>query len=117
MREATASGQDSGYAASRVDQLVIEDTDAGARLRVWVKPRASKSRVVGVREGNLAVAVAAPPVDGEANAELTQFLAKTLGVARTAVSVLSGESSRTKLLVVRGVDAATVRRMLGAAIT
>jgi len=35
-----------------------------------VKPRASKSRILGVREGMLEVALAAPPVDGEANAEL-----------------------------------------------
>lgn len=95
-----------------MDELEIDGTDAGVRLRVWVKPRASRTRVVGVREGSLALAVAAPPVDGEANAEVTLFLAKTLGVPRTALSVVSGGSSRNKLIEVRGVDAARVRRIL-----
>ncbi len=95
-----------------MDELLITPTSDGVRLRIRAKPRASRSRVVGVREGSLEVAVAAPPVDGEANAELTAFLAKTLGVAKSAVSVVSGESARVKLLAIRGVDEAAVRRIL-----
>ncbi len=98
-----------------MNDLVIQPTDAGVELRVRVKPRASKSRVVGVRDGELEVAVAAPPVDGEANAELTAFMAKTLGVSRGAVAVCRGEASRHKTVSVRGVDSETARRMLAKA--
>lgn len=85
----------------------------GVRLRVRVKPRASKSRVVGVREGALEVAVAAPPVDGEANAELVAFLAKALGVGRSSVSVVSGDTSRNKLVRVAGLGPDVLLRTLG----
>lgn len=89
-----------------------QDSD-GVRLRVRVKPRASKSRVVGVREGALEVAVAAPPVDGEANAELVAFLAKRLGVGKSSVSVVSGDTGRNKLIRISGVDKDVLLRTLG----
>ncbi|GMV16883.1 MAG: hypothetical protein AMXMBFR56_51070 [Polyangiaceae bacterium] len=99
-----------------MDELAITPSAEGIRLRIRVKPRASKSRVVGVREGALEVAVAAPPVDGEANAELTAFLAKTLGVSKGAVSLVSGDTARFKTVSVRGVDEATVRSRLSEAL-
>jgi uncharacterized protein (TIGR00251 family) len=99
-----------------LDDLVIVPTDAGVALRVRVKPRASKSRVVGVRDGELEVAISAPPVDGEANAELTRFMAKILGVSRGSVAVQRGEASRHKTVSVRGVDSDAVRRMLTKAV-
>ncbi|MBK7578747.1 MAG: DUF167 domain-containing protein [Myxococcales bacterium] len=95
-----------------VDALEIEPTDAGVRLRVWVKPRASRSRVCGIRQGNLEVAVAAPPVDGQANQELCAFVAKQLGVAKSAVRLVAGEGSRTKTLAIDGVDATLLRQKL-----
>lgn len=92
--------------------LEIDDSENGARFRVRVKPRASKSRVLGPRDGALEVAVAAPPVDGEANAELTRTLARALSVARTAVTVAAGEKSRHKTICVNGLSASAVRAAL-----
>ncbi len=76
-----------------------------------VKPRASKSRVLGERAGELDVAVAAPPVDGEANAELRRTLARHFGLSQSKVAVVSGESSRHKLVRLYGLtlDAARAR--------
>ena len=54
----------------------------------------------------LKVRVAAPPVDGQANAALLKLIAKTLGVARSSVSIASGEGARVKLIEVEGVDEA-----------
>lgn len=68
------------------------------RLKVRVKPRASKSRVLGVREDVLEVAVAAAPVDGAANEELVRTLAEHYGVPKRAVEILSGETSRIKIV-------------------
>jgi uncharacterized protein (TIGR00251 family) len=98
-----------------VSQLELEERAGTVRLRVRVKPRASKDRVVGVRDGMLEVAVAAPPVDGEANLALCSFLAKTLGLPRSAVQVVSGETARFKLLSLSGLDAARVRQAFEAA--
>jgi len=95
-----------------VSELDVKDGPDGVRLRVRVKPRASKSRLVGTREGELEVAVAAPPVDGEANAELVAFLAKQLGVAKSHVAVVSGPASRHKIVSVSGLTAGEVVRAL-----
>jgi uncharacterized protein (TIGR00251 family) len=82
----------------------LELTEVGGSVRFWVrvKPRASKSRVLGPKLGKLEVAVAAPPVDGEANEELVRVLSEHLGVGRRAVSIVSGEASRNKLVSVAG---------------
>ena len=82
----------------------IRAVEGGVTVRVRVKPRASKSRVLGEKEGALEVAVAAPPVDGEANAELIRTLAKHLGVPRSAVTLEAGEASRQKRVRVAGLS-------------
>jgi len=85
----------------------------GVRIEVRVKPRARESRVLGLREGALEVAVAAAPVDGEANVELVRILASHLGLARSAVSIVSGASGRSKLIALAGLDETTLRHKLG----
>jgi uncharacterized protein (TIGR00251 family) len=72
------------------------------RLKVRVKPRAAKSRVLGLKDDTLEVAVAAPPVDGAANEELVRTLADHYGVPKRAVEILSGETARIKLVRVVG---------------
>lgn len=72
------------------------------RLKVRVKPRASKSRVLGMKGEQLEVAVAAPPVDGAANAELVRTLAEHYGVAKRDVEILSGETGRLKIVRIWG---------------
>jgi uncharacterized protein (TIGR00251 family) len=52
--------------------------------------------------------VAAPPVDGQANAALIKLIAKTLGVARSSVTLVSGEGARVKMIQVEGVDEAAL---------
>ena len=79
--------------------------EAGAiTFEVRVTPRASRNRVVGVRDGSLKVALTAPPVDGAANEALRKLLSKALGVSKSAVEIVRGERGRTKLLRVRGAD-------------
>ena len=89
--------------------LVLETRDTGVRFRVRVKPRAKRSQVLGVREGVLDVAVAAPPVDGAANEELVRTLARALSVPQGAVEIVSGAAGRSKLISVRGLSEAQVK--------
>jgi uncharacterized protein YggU (UPF0235/DUF167 family) len=77
-----------------------------------VIPRAKKSMVEGVRAGALLVRLAAPPVEGAANAALIELLAGALGVPRRAVALLSGDRSRDKRIVVAGITASDARRRL-----
>ncbi len=70
---------------------------------VLVQPRASRTKVVGEHDGRLKIALAAAPVDGEANAALIAFIAEALGVRKNQVTLLDGESSRRKRVRVEGV--------------
>lgn len=74
----------------------------GATVAIYAQPRASRTAVVGLHDGMVKVALKAPPVDGKANAELIRFLASLVGVRKSAVQVVQGESSRRKLVLVEG---------------
>lgn len=68
----------------------------GVELALLIQPRASRTRVVGEHDGLLKIQLAAPPVDGEANAALLEFLGKQLGVPRRQVTLVAGDASRRK---------------------
>ena len=82
------------------------------RISIYVQPRASKTSIAGMHDGAIKIRLAAPPVDGAANAALIDFIAKRVGVARSRVRLISGASSRRKIVEIEGVDAATVAAAL-----
>ena len=69
-------------------------------------PRASRTEVVGEMDGAVRVRVSSPPVDGAANAEIVKLFAKLFGVSRSAVEIVSGQTSKTKRIRINGVEAA-----------
>ncbi|HZD47443.1 MAG TPA: DUF167 domain-containing protein [Silvibacterium sp.] len=73
---------------------------------VRVTPRASRTRFIGMVEDGadavFRIALAAPPVEGRANAALVSYLSDLLNVARSAIEVISGEHTRNKVVRVRG---------------
>lgn len=81
-------------------------------LLVLVQPRASRTKVVGEHDGRLKIALSAPPVDGEANAALVEFLSKLLGLKKSAVVLVDGATGRRKRLRLDGVTASDVRTAL-----
>lgn len=91
---------------------MIEQRGADVRIMLRVQPRASKTALAGEHAGALKVRLAAPPVDGAANEELVRWIARQLKVAPSRVSIVSGESSRSKIVHVEGVAADDVRRIL-----
>ena len=92
--------------------LRIEQRLGGAvRFPVRVQPRAARSAIVGVHGDALKVRVAAPPVDGAANAALVELLAAALGIPRRDVRVVAGELSRSKLVEIDGIAAENIRRL------
>lgn len=90
---------------------IIEENNSTS-FTVRVIPRSSRSEIVGEHDGAWKVRLTSPPVDGAANAELTKLFAKKLGVARSAVEIVSGETSKTKRLKVTGVTAEQLRHAL-----
>jgi uncharacterized protein len=92
--------------------VVVEEKGGGVVFNVRVIPRSSRSEVIGEVEGNLKVRLSSPPVDGAANAELIKLIAKTLGVSKSAVEIVSGETSRTKRIRIDGVTAEGVQSLV-----
>ena len=93
--------------------LAIETTAAGAVLRVRVKPQAPRAGLQGEHgDGSLKVSVRAAPERGKANDEVIEVLAKVLGVRRASLSLVSGETSRSKRVLVEGLTADAVREKL-----
>jgi uncharacterized protein (TIGR00251 family) len=73
--------------------------------------------VAGVHGAALKVRLHAPPGDGAANEELVKFLARSLGVARRAVRIVAGQTSRSKVVEIEGVSAAGVQALADGAET
>jgi len=90
----------------------VESKDGGVLLRVKVQPKASRNAWVREKDGRLRVALMAPPVEGAANKALTALVAKTLGVPKRSVQLLSGERSREKTLFVCDITVKTVLKKL-----
>ena len=88
---------------------------AGARVTLRVSPGAPRSRVVGRYANGWKVRVAAPATDGRANDALVRLLSSTLHVRAAQVDIVSGHSSRDKIISLAGLDADEVERLLAAA--
>ncbi len=76
-------------------------------------PRASKSEIVGEHDHALKVRIAAPPVDGAANAELIKLLAKTFGVSKSQVEILGGQTSKIKQIKITDLTAEKFLQVIG----
>ena len=86
----------------------LHDGKKGSALAVRVTPRASRNEIVDLLDdGTIKVRIAAPPVDGEANAKLIEFLADILGVPKSQLDIVAGVSGRDKLIAVLDMDVAT----------
>jgi len=73
-------------------------------LELHVQPGAKRTEAVGEHGGRLKLKIAAPPVDNKANAHLLAWLAAQLGVPKSAVRLVRGETSRQKTVAVSGVE-------------
>ena len=92
---------------------VYTATADGIVVNVAAKPRSSRAGIDGVAGDALRVRVRAAPVDGKANAELAKTLADAFGIPKSRVEIKSGESSKTKRVLLRGLfDGESFRRNL-----
>ena len=86
----------------------LQVRDNGVAIHLLIQPRASKNEVVGSQGEELKVRLTSPPVEGAANRLCCEYIAKKLGLAKSAVTLESGETSRHKRLFLPGVSAAEV---------
>ena len=82
-------------------------------LRVHVQPKASRNAFVLEPAGRLKVALTAPPVEGAANKALLEFVAKTLEIPKSAVTLIKGEKSREKVLTIAGITIDIAKSKIG----
>jgi hypothetical protein len=83
-------------------------------LAVRVQPRASRNQLRFQPPDRIILRLTAPPVEGAANAAVCAFLAERLGVAKSRVVLVRGETAREKLIRIRQADAADLLTRLGA---
>jgi uncharacterized protein (TIGR00251 family) len=92
--------------------LKYTETDQRITFSVRVQPRASRSEISGEIDGALKLRLAAPPVDGEANEECIRFLSKLLGIGKGQIEIVSGLSSRNKIIRISGVTKTRLEQVL-----
>jgi hypothetical protein len=95
---------------------MLRATAAGVTLAVRAQPGARKTAITGVYgEGpaaQLKIAVQAPPIEGRANQALIAFLAESFNLPKNAVELVTGELSRSKVFLLRGVTLAQAEAVL-----
>ncbi len=92
--------------------MYCQDTPEGAIVNVKAVPRSSKAGLDGLLGDAVKVRVRSAPVDGKANKELVEVLADAFGLPKASVAFKSGETSKTKRLLLRGVASEAVRKVV-----
>ena len=92
--------------------LYVHDTPDGCTLSVRIHPGARKNAVSGIHDAALKISLTTPPVDGRANEALIAFLADALRLPKSRITLITGQTSRTKLLRITGKSAANVQATL-----
>ena len=88
------------------------ETPEGVIVNVSARPRSSRAGIDGLFGDTLKVRICCAPVDGKANKELIETLADVFGLPKSSVVFKSGETSKTKRLLLRGVSAASAERIV-----
>ena len=89
-----------------------EGGERQAVIQLRIQPRASKNEIVMMENGGIKVRLTAPPVDGAANEALVKFLAAVFSVAKSNVEIVSGHTSREKIVRISGITQPDAERLL-----
>jgi len=81
--------------------FAINENNDGLIFKVVVQPRSSKNMIVGIYNDAIKIKLTAAPVDGAANSMCINFLAKLLKIPRSSIDIISGQSSRTKKILIK----------------
>ena len=95
-----------------MDASYLSETPEGVILNVRAQPRSSRSGLDGVLGDAVKVRIRCAPVDGKANKELVETLAEAFDLPKSAVVFKSGETSKTKRILLRGLTAAAVKSVV-----
>lgn len=90
----------------------ISEKEEGISIECKITPRARKTRIKGIRDKTLLIALNAPPVDGKANEALVIFFASLLSIPKSKITILKGEHSRNKIIFLKDVKASKIIEVL-----
>jgi uncharacterized protein (TIGR00251 family) len=91
---------------------MLEQVSQGVILSVRARAGARRNEILGIRDGALRVAVTAPPEKGKANQAINALLSEALGVSKSAIELISGETAPQKRFLLRGADVKRVREWI-----
>ena len=74
------------------------------RIKYRIIPNARKTELAGEYANAVKIKLSAPPIEGKANTELIKYLSKSLGVSKSSIAFVSGETSKDKLLEIPNFD-------------
>ena len=84
------------------------------KIAVHITPNASRNQVQGRNEnGEYRIKVQSPPMDGAANKCLMKYLSKLLGISKSGISIVRGETSRHKVMEIQGQESSVHKLMEG----
>jgi uncharacterized protein (TIGR00251 family) len=92
--------------------LSQSDSTNRCRLTVRVTPNAGKNSITNPDDDIWKVKIAAPPVEGKANRELIEFLSDKLGIKKSAITIIRGQTGREKVIEVLGMSREDIRKKL-----
>jgi uncharacterized protein len=90
----------------------LRQAPQGVLIDVYAQPGGRRTEILGVHDGALKIRVNAPPVDGKANAMLIEFIAVQCQVPKRSLTLVSGDSSRRKVIQIMGGDMAEIQKQL-----
>jgi uncharacterized protein (TIGR00251 family) len=88
-------------------------SDKKATIEIHLQPGAKRSEIVGFKRDVLYARVTALPQKGQANRALVELMAQTLKVPRSAIDIIRGQSSRSKVIAIRGLTGEEVKEIFG----
>ncbi|MNL08780.1 hypothetical protein D3C87_1295150 [compost metagenome] len=91
---------------------MIEEISGGVRLHLFIQPKASKNEVVGPHNGEIKIKITSPPIDGEANSGLIEYLSKLFKIPKRDITLAKGETNRHKVLDLSGITLEQARKLL-----
>ena len=97
----------------RLKDMFYRESPEGIILHVRAQPGARKDEIAGEWANSLKVRVTAPPEKGRANEAIVRLLAEKLGLKKSAIRVISGETSRDKRVLIQGIGHLELKTLLG----
>jgi len=92
--------------------LNLKEDKNGVVFTVKVQPRSSKNEICGIYGDAVKIKLTSPPVEGEANESLINFLSKSLNISKGQIEIIGGHKSKNKLIKMRGVKRERIEECL-----